>query len=204
MARHASTPPAWSRSASAICQAARTPRQSVVDFRAVPETNTSLARRPLARPERMRVALSDEAAGATPLELPRRNMAWAALAAGGMFALFAGILVSQIARLDLHAASSVSALMSFLFELFWILGWSVGVVALGALTVLLGFYRESARLAGGRLVAEPRLGPLRLIAEYELARVRSLRIEPDASGKRSEERRVGKEGRARRGRVQRT
>src|SRR5439155_1195677 len=126
----------------------------VVDFRAVPEPNTSLARRPLARPERMRVALSDEAAGATPLELPRRNMAWAAVAAAAMFALFAGILVSQIARLDLHAARSVSALMSFLFELFWILGWSVGVVVLGALTVLLGFYRESARLAGGRLVTE--------------------------------------------------
>src|SRR5439155_19053240 len=183
MARHASTPSAWSRSASAICQAARTPRQSVVDFRAVPETNTSLARRPLARPERMRVALSDEAAGATPLELPRRNMAWAAVAAAAMFALFAGILVSQIARLDLHAARSVSALMSFLFELFWILGWSVGVVVLGALTVLLGFYRESARLAGGRLVTESRIGPLRMIAEYELARVRELRIEPDKSGK---------------------
>jgi len=149
----------------------------------VPETNTRLVRRPLARPERMRVALSDEAAGATPLELPRRNMAWAAVAAAAMFALFAGILVSQIARLDLHAARSVSALMSFLFELFWILGWSVGVVVLGALTVLLGFYRESARLAGGRLVTESRIGPLRMIAEYELARVRSLRIEPDASGK---------------------
>ena len=149
----------------------------------MPETNTSLARRPLARPERMRVALSDEAAGATPLELPRRNMAWAAVAAAAMFALFAGILVSQIARLDLHAARSVSALMSFLFELFWILGWSVGVVVLGALTVLLGFYRESARLAGGRLVTESRIGPLRMIAEYELARVRELRIEPDKSGK---------------------
>ena len=149
----------------------------------MPETNTSLARRPLARPERMRVALSDEAAGATPLELPRRNMAWAAVAAAAMFALFAGILVSQIARLDLHAARSVSALMSFLFELFWILGWSVGVVVLGALTVLLSFYRESARLAGGRLVTESRIGPLRMIAEYELARVRSLRIEPDKSGK---------------------
>ena len=147
------------------------------------QTNTSLARRPLARPERTRFALSDEAAGATALALPRRNMAWAAVAAAAMFALFAGILVSQIARLDLHAARSVSALMSFLFELFWILGWSVGVVVLGALTVLLGFYRESARLAGGRLVTESRIGPLRMIAEYELARVRSLRIEPDASGK---------------------
>src|SRR5207247_8100285 len=30
---------------------------------------------------------------------------------------------------------------------------------------------------------ESRIGPLRMIAEYELARVRSLRIEPDKSGK---------------------
>src|SRR5213594_3513606 len=144
---------------------------------------TGLPRRRLARPERTRFTLSDEAAGATRLELPRRNMALAAVAVGAMFALFAGILVFVIAKLDLHAARSVSGLMSFLFELFWILGWSVGVVVLGALTVLLGFYRESARLAGGRLITESRIGPLRMIAEYELARVRNLRIEPDKSGK---------------------
>ncbi|HZE26741.1 MAG TPA: hypothetical protein VE083_05115, partial [Terriglobales bacterium] len=140
-----------------------------------------MARRPLARPERMRFVLSDDTAGAMQLELPRRNMALAVIAAAAMFALFAGILVSQIARLDLHAARNVSALMSFLFELFWILGWSVGVVVLGALTVLLGFYRESARIAGGRLIAESRIGPLRMIAEYDLARMRNLRIEPDKS-----------------------
>jgi hypothetical protein len=149
----------------------------------MPETGTGPPHRPLARPERTRFALRNDSSGAAQLELPRRNMALAAVAAAAMFALFAGILVSQIARLDLHAARSVSALMSFLFELFWILGWSVGVVVLGALTVLLGFYRESARLAGGRLIAESRIGPLRMIAEYELARVRNLRTEPDTRGK---------------------
>jgi hypothetical protein len=91
--------------------------------------------------------------------------------------------VSQIARLDLHATRSVSALMSLLFEMFWILGWSVGVVVLGALTVLLGFYRESVRLDGGRLIGESRVGPLRMIAEYDLARMRNLRTEPDKGGK---------------------
>src|SRR5712691_3107274 len=149
----------------------------------MPETSTGSPRRLLARPERMRFALSDDEAGATPLELPRRSNWMATVAAGAMFALFAGILVSVIAKLDLHAARSVSALMSFLFELFWILGWSVGVVVLGALTVLLGFYRESVRLDGGRLVAQSRIGPLRMIAEYDHAHVRNLRIEPDAGGK---------------------
>src|SRR6267378_660791 len=149
----------------------------------MPETSTGPPRRPLARPERTRFTLGDDEAGATPLELPRRSNWMAAVAAGAIFAIFAGILVSQIARLDLHAARSVSALMSFLFELFWILGWSVGVVVLGALTVLLGFYRESARIAGGRLIAESRIGPLRMIAEYDLARVRNLSTEPGKSGK---------------------
>ena len=149
------------------------------------EPGTGPARRPLARPERTRFALTNDPAGATQLELPRpiAGIAIAGILVAGMFAVFAGILVFQILRLDLHAARSVSGLMSFLFELFWILGWSVGVVVLGALTVLLWFYRESARLAGGRLIAESRIGPLRMIAEYELARVRNLRTEPDSSGK---------------------
>ncbi len=151
----------------------------------MPETNTRLARRPLARPERTRFALSDDAAGATRLELPRpvAGIAIAGVLVAGMFVIFAGVLVFQISRLDLHAARGVSGLMGFLFELFWILGWSVGVVMLGALTVLLWFYRESVRLAGGRLIAESRIGPLRMIAEYDLARVRNLRVEPDAGGK---------------------
>ncbi len=151
----------------------------------MPETITSLPRRPLARPERTRFALSDDAAGATPLELPRpiAGIAIAGILVAGMFAIFAGVLVFQIARLDLHAARSVSALMGLLFQIFWILGWSVGVMVLGALTVLLWFYRESVQLAGGRLIAESRIGPLRMIAEYDLARVRNLRVETDAHGK---------------------
>ncbi|HMG61230.1 MAG TPA: hypothetical protein VK583_15985, partial [Burkholderiales bacterium] len=62
----------------------------------MPEASPGLPRKPLAQPERTRFTLSDEAAGATRLELPRRNMAAAAVVAAAMFALFAGILVSQI------------------------------------------------------------------------------------------------------------
>ena len=149
------------------------------------DAGPSPPRRLLARPERMRFALSDDAAGAAPLELPRRNMAMAAAVAAAMFAIFAWILVSQIARLDPHSLRSVSALMGLLFEIFWILGWSVGVAFLGALTVLLGFYRESARVAGGRLINVSRIGPFRMIVEYDLARMRNLRIEPDKSGRRA-------------------
>jgi hypothetical protein len=96
-----------------------------------------------------RFTLRDDAAGGTPLALPRRNMILPAIVVAGMFAIFAGVLVSQMARLNLHALGSVFDLRAMLFELFWVLGWSVGVLALGALTVFLLFFGESARLASG-------------------------------------------------------
>jgi hypothetical protein len=70
--------------------------------------------------------------------------------------------------------------MTFLFVAFWVLGWSVGVALLGGLTVLFLFYKESARLKANRLVHLPRLGPLTIAIEYDLARIRNLRLEPAA------------------------
>lgn len=133
----------------------------------------------------VRFTLQDDAAVGTPLDLPRRNMAMLNLIVVGMFILFAGILVQQIAKLNLQATGSVSSLMTMLFSLFWVIGWSVGVMLLGALAVFLMFFGESARLAGGRLIAVLSVGPFKMIAEHDLARVRNLRAEIDASGKRA-------------------
>jgi uncharacterized protein DUF6498 len=130
----------------------------------------------LARPERWGFALRDPA-GATRLELPSRGAGAAALIVAAMFVVFAGVLVFVLARLDWHATRSVGALMGTLFQLFWILGWSVGVLVLGGLTVLLCFYRPGTWLAAGRLVDSPRIGPVRMIAEYDLARMRNVRVE---------------------------
>lgn len=127
--------------------------------------------------------LRDNTAGGTPLELPRRNTILPAILVAGMFAVFAGILVSQFAKLNLHALDSVFDLMSTLFSVFWMLGWSVGVLALGALTVFLLFFGESARLAGGRLVYVLNVGPFKAITEYDLARLRNPRVEDDKNGK---------------------
>ena len=33
-----------------------------------------------------------------------------------------------------------------MFQGFWVLGWSVGVLLLGAMTILIAFYSESARI----------------------------------------------------------
>jgi hypothetical protein len=73
--------------------------------------------------------------------------------------------------------------MVVLFQGFWVLGWSVGVVVLFLLTVLLLFYGESARVSGSRLIHVPRLGPLKIFIEYDLAQIRSLRVVSAGSGR---------------------
>jgi len=150
----------------------------------MPELATNPPRRLLlARPERWRFALADDA-GTTPLELPHRSAGVAGLIVGAMFLVFAGVLVPIVSRLEPHPGSSVTALASMLFQLFWIFGWSLGVLILGAITALLCFYRESAWLTRGALVYAPRIGPIRMIAEYDLARMRNLRIEPQGDAVR--------------------
>jgi len=52
---------------------------------------------------------------------------------------------------------------------------------LGALTVLFFFHGESARLQDGRLVHVPRLGPFSIILDYDLARVRNVRLQNTGS-----------------------
>jgi hypothetical protein len=65
----------------------------------MPETTGSTpSPRPLARPERTRFALSDDATG-VPLELPRRSAGMAALIVAVMFVVFAAALVPALARL---------------------------------------------------------------------------------------------------------
>ena len=131
-----------------------------------------------------RFSLRDDAAIGTPLELPRRSTILPGLIVAALFAVFAGILVSQIAKLNLHAQGSVFDLMTTLFSLFWIIGWSVGVMVLGALTVLFLFFGESARLAGGHLVYVLHAGPFKVINEYDLARLRNPRVETETRGAR--------------------
>jgi hypothetical protein len=90
--------------------------------------------------------------GATPLALPARKMRVAAVFLAIFFAIFAAIEWSVVANLLGRSVDDVFDLTFLLFQGFWALGWSVGVVLLGALTVLFAFYSESARLESGRLV----------------------------------------------------
>ncbi|MDB5924257.1 MAG: hypothetical protein JWN13_3193 [Betaproteobacteria bacterium] len=132
---------------------------------------------PLARPDRMRFTLHDETVGSTPLELPARRIWPIGLVVAVFFAVFAAIDWMQIAKLSSQNVRGVSDLMFVLFEAFWVLGWSVGVIVLGALTVLLLYYRESVRIRDGRLIHVPQLGPLKVVCEYDLSRLHNLRLQ---------------------------
>lgn len=130
----------------------------------------------------VRLTLRDDAAIGASLDLPRRNTIIPALVVAAMFVIFAGILVQQIEKLNLNALGSVFDLMSMLFGLFWILGWSVGVLTLGALAIFLFFFGESAWLVSGRLIHVLNAGPFKLITDYDLTRLRNPRVEAEKSG----------------------
>jgi hypothetical protein len=130
-----------------------------------------------AAPARFRLSLTDDASGAMSLDLPPRRMWPAALICGAFFAVFAYIGWTTMDRIAIDEVHSVFDLTFVLFESFWLLGWSVAVAILGLLTILLVFYRETARLQNGQLVLVPRLGPLRIISAYDLAGVANVRVE---------------------------
>jgi hypothetical protein len=137
----------------------------------------------LARPARWTVSTRDSGA-ATLIELPRRSLFVAALVVTTMFAVLAGVEAIVIRGLHFDTRSVADLAMS-LFMLAWIAGWSVGVLMLGALTVLLwlpSFFREAVYVRDTQLVTETRLGPLRMRAGYDLAGIRNMRIEDKPEG----------------------
>lgn len=139
----------------------------------------------LAKPERWYVATRDPE-GAVPVELPRRSLVVPALIVTGMFAVLAVVEAMVIRGLHFDTRRIADLAMS-LFMLAWLAGWSVGVLILGALSLLLwlpSLYREALYVRDGRLVSATRLGALRLLAQYDLARMRNLRIEDAGAGAR--------------------
>lgn len=130
-----------------------------------------------------RFKLGEVAASGVPLEMSGRIPVWAGLIAAAMFAVFASVWVAQFNRLDLHALGSVPDLMGTLFSLFWLMGWTLGVLFLGAVTAFLLFFRQMAFIDGKRLVNVAKVGPFNLVVEYELSRIQNPRIEEDAGGK---------------------
>jgi len=96
-----------------------------------------------------------------------------------MFMVFLAAWIVIINGLHFGSLRDIGDLVNLHFRLFWVIGWSFGVAVLGVLTVLLLFYRECFYIAGGRLISAARIGPLRMIGEYDIASWRNLRLERD-------------------------
>ena len=129
-----------------------------------------------------RFSLGKVSTTGTPLETPSGIPVWVGLIAAAMFVAFASVWVTQFNRLNL-SLGSVPDLMGSLFSIFWLLGWSLGVLFLGVLTAFLLFFRHAAFLDGKHLLNVFRIGVLNLLVEYELPRIRNPRIEENDDGK---------------------
>lgn len=118
-----------------------------------------------------------------PLEMPRTIPVWVGLISTGALLIFAAVWWATFDKMHLDLSGGMSRLMGSLFMLFWLMGWSMGVLFIAALTVFLFLFRESAFLSDRRLIGMLSVGPAALRFEYELARMRNLRVEDDANGK---------------------
>ena len=138
----------------------------------------------IARPQRWYITLTDDAAGAYPVELPSQGSIVGGLILAAMFAGFAAAWWSAVRELlDSHATRSVFDLGSTIFLGGWVLGWSVGTAILGLATVAVLFLNKSLRVSHEALLGVVSLGPLKMIAVYERAAMFNLRV--DASTNRA-------------------
>jgi hypothetical protein len=135
------------------------------------------------RKSSFKITLQDDAVGGVPLELPRQNLKVPATIVALIFVVFAAVLVSQFASLNLHTLNDTFDWVSLVFNLVWLTGWSAGVFVLGALTIFLFFARESARVQQKMVVYVVSIGPVKLIREYELGLIRNLQIKSEPDGK---------------------
>lgn len=136
--------------------------------------------------ERLKLIRFSLGAGRTrgrPLEAPRRIPVAAGMVGVVMLVVFAAVWVAQFSKLHFQPGGGVTDLMGTLFSLFWLMGWTVGVLFLAVITLVLLFFRESACIADGKLFSTLRVGPVLLEVEYELARIKNLRVTEESGGK---------------------
>jgi hypothetical protein len=130
--------------------------------------------RRLARPERIRVSLTDTGGG-LPLPLASRRTWITGLAVGVATLVVASMAWQQLSAVQrLRSGTTVELVIAVLRWTGVVALW-VGALALCLLAVALLLFRESARLADNRLIHLARLGPVRVFMDYDLASVKNLR-----------------------------
>jgi hypothetical protein len=126
------------------------------------------------RAERVRVAFAGPGGG---LRLPLASRrAWIpGLGIGLAFLVMTSVAWQQSTARRPPQFDTVVHGVTAVLGILWLVALWAAAVALLLLAVVLLLYRESARLAEDRLIHVVRLGPARVVMEYELARVRNLR-----------------------------
>jgi hypothetical protein len=136
-----------------------------------------LADRPLrrlSRADHVRTSFADTGGGLA-LPIASRRPWIAGLAIGLAFVVVTSVAWEQITYWHTPVIHTLLDRAVVVLKGLWVLAlWAAAVILL-VLTIALLFYRESARLADGRLIHVAHLGPLRVLMEYDLARVKNLR-----------------------------
>ena len=123
--------------------------------------------------ERVSLSLAD-AGGSLPLPLASRRTLIPGLGVLLGFLVVISMAWEQTTYWRARAVDSLFDRVIVFLKVLWVVGLWAGAVALLMLAIVLLFYRESARLAGNQLIHVMRVGPFRMVMEYDLAKVQNL------------------------------
>ena len=132
---------------------------------------------------RIRPLLRHATEDSRTLPLPRQKTWPFALMLGALCVAFAIPWINQIRELVGHRTDTVDQLAGLMFGAFFALGWSVAVIVLFVAAVAFALYRTELRAGTGMLRYVTSVGPLGVVAEYELSRIRNVRTGSAAAEK---------------------
>lgn len=114
------------------------------------------------------------------LSLPFRRSLPAILVSAAFLVVFSFPLFAMGEMFSGSSDDSLSSLVSILFTLFWMLGWSTGVAILLLVFLCLSFGKESLHVAQGKLMLSIGIPGIALCATYNEKLIRNFRFQ--ASG----------------------
>lgn len=116
------------------------------------------------------------------LLLPFRR-SWPIIIVSGVFlSVFCIPYVVMGQQLQFGGIDDLSSLVSLLFTLFWLGGWSIGVVLLALVFLLTLLGRESLQIQPGSVTLRLELGVIGFGARYQAAAITNLQQEPAQTG----------------------